>query len=214
MPVSTSTVLRLVNFIAAIFMIVGGVSLILNGGFPNFILGVYSILFGLITILFEVKLPKMITQFASFMFSLLGRSLFYIFMGCIILNYNSLSMACGIIIIIIGVIIGICHFVPSVTPPENMSPTGFEKSFGLNPYQQQPQQSAQQQQPQAMSSPYQNNNPVVNSPYPSYSSPVSHAATPPHSYNNNSNYPVMYTPQQEVTHYPQKTYIQNESHIA
>ncbi|KAI8338114.1 COPI associated protein-domain-containing protein [Chlamydoabsidia padenii] len=125
-------VFRVVNLVAAVFLVIGGVAFILQGGFPNFITAVFCILFGIMTGLFEFKLPKSIIQFASFMFSLLGRGMFYIFLGCIILNYNSLSLACGVIIILIGVVYSICHFIPQIEPPSNMRPSTFEQTLGMN----------------------------------------------------------------------------------
>jgi hypothetical protein len=169
-----------------------------------------------ITGLFEFKLPKAIIQFASFMFSLLGRGLFYIFLGCIILNYNSLSLACGVIIILIGVVYCICHFIPQIEPPVNMKSSTFEASFGINqtqynqesPYHQ-PSNSA----PGNAQSPtsFHSNGPADTTYHqPSYSAPGN--AQSPSSFHSNG--PAMPPPlQQETTPYPQKTYIPNESHI-
>lgn len=145
-------------------------------------------LFGVITGLFEFKLPKAIIQFASFMFSLLGRGLFYVFLGCIILNYNSLSLACGVIIILIGVVYCICHFIPQIEPPANMRSSTFEASFGRN------------QSPYSQDTPYHQQ---------SYSAPGN--AQSPSSFHSNASNPAPV--HQETTPYPQKTYIPNESHI-
>ncbi|CAO3618525.1 unnamed protein product [Cunninghamella blakesleeana] len=192
MPENTSIIFRVVNFLAAAFMIIGSVSLILLGFFPSFILAVICIIFAVITIVFEFKLPGQITQFASIMFSFLGRGIFYLIVGCILLNYAPLSIASGAIIIVIAVVYIILHFVPSIEPPRNMQMSAFEESIGLLRHL-----------------------PRLDNHYPSTTpnTPMSNA-----NYNNNTIHSPssMYSPPpipQETTPYPQKTYIPNESHI-
>ncbi|KAL0080079.1 Golgi apparatus membrane protein TVP15, partial [Phycomyces blakesleeanus] len=96
--VDISLVFRVINIVVAVFMIIGAVATIIDGGFPNFIQGIFCILLGLMTAVFEFKLPGQVTQFASFMFSFLGRGIFYIFVGGITLGYKGLSIASGVIV--------------------------------------------------------------------------------------------------------------------
>ncbi|KAI7899259.1 COPI associated protein-domain-containing protein [Cokeromyces recurvatus] len=125
-----SIVFRVVNIIVAAFMIIGGIMTCIAGGFPNFIQGIFVIIFGLMTLLFEFRLPAMITQFASFMFSFMGRGLFYIFLGCITLSYRGLALASGIIVAVIGIVFVILHFFRNkIDIPSNMTKRAFEDAM-------------------------------------------------------------------------------------
>ncbi|KAI8072305.1 COPI associated protein-domain-containing protein [Gongronella butleri] len=137
MELDHSFVFRIVNFIVGAFMIIGGVVTILTGGFPQFIRGIYCILFGAIVFLFEFRLPSVVTQHVSFMFSFIGRGVFYIFIGCIILNYLALGIASGVIVILAGVAYVVLQFIPSIHAPSNMNREALDQSMqggaGLGP---------------------------------------------------------------------------------
>ncbi|KAI8974396.1 COPI associated protein-domain-containing protein [Pilobolus umbonatus] len=126
-----SLIFRVANIIVAAFMVIGGVMTCIAGGFPNFIQGIFVILFGVMTMVFEFKLPGFIIQFASFMFSFLGRGVFYIFIGCITLNYGGLAIASGVIIIVCGVAYVILQFV-QIEAPSNMQKTAYEETLGYS----------------------------------------------------------------------------------
>ncbi|KAI9020799.1 COPI associated protein-domain-containing protein [Phycomyces nitens] len=128
--VDISLVFRVINIVVAVFMIIGAVATIIDGGFPNFIQGIFCILLGLMTAVFEFKLPGQVTQFASFMFSFLGRGIFYIFVGGITLGYKGLAIASGVIILVVGVGFVICHFIRTIDPPSNMQQVAFDESIG------------------------------------------------------------------------------------
>ncbi|KAI9492583.1 COPI associated protein-domain-containing protein [Zychaea mexicana] len=132
MGVDISLVFRVINCIVAAFMVVGAVGKIISVGFPNFITGIFCIIFGIVTAVFEFRLPAQVTQYASFMFSFLGRGLFYIFIGCITLNYEALTIASGVIIIVVGVAYVVLHFVPGIQAPINMQKSAFEESLGYS----------------------------------------------------------------------------------
>lgn len=54
------------------------------------------------------------------MFSFVGRGLFYVFMGSILLNNGILRIIAGSIVAIVGLAYVVLEFVPSVEPPANM----------------------------------------------------------------------------------------------
>ncbi|KAI8393968.1 Golgi apparatus membrane protein TVP15 [Radiomyces spectabilis] len=128
--VDLSLIFRIINIVVGCLMIIGGAGTIVVGGFPNFIQGIYCILLGIMAGVFEFQVPGQVAQFASFMFSFLGRGIFYIFIGCITMNWNLLSLICGIIIAVIGVAYVVLHFVPAVEPPSNMRYETYEQSMG------------------------------------------------------------------------------------
>ncbi|KAI9301828.1 COPI associated protein-domain-containing protein [Cunninghamella echinulata] len=198
MPENLSFIFRIINIVTAAFMIIGSVSLILQGYFPRIILAIICIIFGAITIVFEFKLPGQITQFASIMFSFLGRGLFYLFIGCILLNNAPLSIACGVIIIVVAIIYIVLHFIPSIEPPKNMQMSAFEESIGLLRHHHQ----------------HQYNPPTSTPPFTTPSTPINNyhpSASPMYSSTPSSPHPPPIP--QETTPYPQKTYIPNEAHI-
>ncbi|OZJ02972.1 hypothetical protein BZG36_04520 [Bifiguratus adelaidae] len=131
--VDVGIVFRIINIIIGCMMVVGGVFVVFGGGFPSFIRGIFVLIFGLMTILFEFRLPGKITQYASFMFSFLGRGLFYIFIGCIVLDYYTVGIAFGAIIVIVGIVYCILEFFSSrvsVVAPSNMQKDTFFESAG------------------------------------------------------------------------------------
>ncbi|KAI9488115.1 COPI associated protein-domain-containing protein [Zychaea mexicana] len=127
--VNHSLVFRIINIIVACFMIIGGVCTIITGGFPQFIRGIYCIVFGVVVFLFEFRLPSIITQHASFLFSFIGRGIFYIFIGCIILNYLPLAIASGVIVAVFGVAYVILQFIPGIEAPSNMKRQALDDSM-------------------------------------------------------------------------------------
>ncbi|KAI8075906.1 COPI associated protein-domain-containing protein [Gilbertella persicaria] len=132
MNLNYSIIFRVANIVAAAFMIIGGVMTCFAGGFPNFIQGIFVIIFGIITAMFEFRLPAMISQYASFMFSFMGRAIFYIFIGCITLNYGGLAIASGVIVAAIGIAYVVLHFLKTIEAPSNMQKRAFEDAVGYS----------------------------------------------------------------------------------
>jgi hypothetical protein len=62
----------------------------------------------------------MANRYASFMFSFVGRGVFYVFIGTIMLHDHVLRIIAGSIIALIGVAYVFLEFIPSVEPPESM----------------------------------------------------------------------------------------------
>ncbi|ROT39444.1 COPI associated [Sodiomyces alkalinus F11] len=115
-----SDAFRIVNLVTATIMVLGGISQFFHHGFQGVIIGVYVVVFGLCTALLEFQIPPQVSRYASFLFSFLGRGIFYIFIGSIILSDNIFRIIAGSIIGIIGVTYAVLEFVPQVEPPINM----------------------------------------------------------------------------------------------
>ncbi|KAI0186198.1 COPI associated protein-domain-containing protein [Xylaria flabelliformis] len=84
------------------------------------ILGVYVIIFGACVGLLEFQIPPQVSRYASFMFSFIGRGIFYIFIGSILLSDHWTRYVAGSIIGLTGVAYAALEFVPSIEPPANM----------------------------------------------------------------------------------------------
>lgn len=119
-----SNVFRLVNLGVGAVIVLGGISQFFNSTslFRDIILGVYIIIFGLCVAGLELlpQVPPYIPKYASFLFSFLGRGVFYIFVGCIILSGHWTRIVAGTIVGLIG--LGYCalEFAPQIEPPSNM----------------------------------------------------------------------------------------------
>ncbi|KAI0840757.1 COPI associated [Hypoxylon sp. FL0890] len=111
---------RIVNLAVGIIMVLGGISQFFNLGFQSIIIGSYVLIFGLAVALLEFQIPPQVSRYASFMFSFLGRGIFYIFVGSILLNNGVLRIIAGSVIGIIGLAYVALEFVPSIEPPANM----------------------------------------------------------------------------------------------
>merc|ERR1711939_520248 len=103
-------------------MILSGIVTFFELSIRTIIVGIYVIIFGLAIAGLELlpQVPPYLPKYASFLFSFLGRGIFYIFVGCIILENHVLRIIAGTIIGFVGV--GYCalEFLPSIEPPSNM----------------------------------------------------------------------------------------------
>ncbi|KAK7203134.1 COPI associated protein-domain-containing protein [Myxozyma melibiosi] len=96
------------------------------------ILGLYTLLFGSLVIAAEFSIPTQIARYASFLMSFLGRGLFYVFMGALVLSPGPLRVVGGAVIILVGAIYIVLEFTPSIEPPTNMRSDeyGYEAPVG------------------------------------------------------------------------------------
>ncbi|KAI1184800.1 Golgi apparatus membrane protein TVP15 [Nemania serpens] len=112
---------RIVNLVVAVVMILGGVSqFIFDVTFQSIVVGVYVIIFGASVGLLEFQIPPQVSRYASFMFSFIGRGIFYIFIGSLLLSLHWTRYVAGSIIGFTGVVYAALEFVPSIEPPTNM----------------------------------------------------------------------------------------------
>lgn len=72
------------------------------------------------TALLEFQIPPQVARYASFMFSFLGRGVFYLFIGGIVMGSSWWKIAAGAVVVICGGVYIALEFVPSIEPPANM----------------------------------------------------------------------------------------------
>ncbi|KAK8042575.1 COPI-coated vesicle protein [Apiospora phragmitis] len=118
---------RIVNLVVAAVMVLGGVVQFFPFGVsqnPNnsqpLIIGIYEIIFGAAVALLEFQIPPQVSRYASFMFSFIGRGVFYIFMGSILLSSDWFRGLAGSIVAFVGLAYCALEFIPSIEPPANM----------------------------------------------------------------------------------------------
>ncbi|KAI7376290.1 hypothetical protein KC336_g19820, partial [Hortaea werneckii] len=111
---------RIVNLAAAVLMVLGGVANFFPLGIQSIIIGCYCIIFGIATGLLEFQIPPQVARYASFMFSFIGRGVFYLFIGCVMIGAKWYHITPGVITAVIGIAYIALEFVPSIEPPANM----------------------------------------------------------------------------------------------
>ncbi|KAI5809795.1 Golgi apparatus membrane protein TVP15 [Peziza echinospora] len=116
----TSNIFRIANFAVAGLMVFGGISQFFPIGLQATIIGVYVILFGAAVGLLEYQIPPIASRYGSFLFSFIGRGIFYIFIGSIIFHEGILGYISGGLVTLIGAAYVALEFIPSIEPPENM----------------------------------------------------------------------------------------------
>ncbi|KAK9468601.1 Golgi apparatus membrane protein TVP15 [Lipomyces arxii] len=117
---SIASPFRIVNMVAGALMILGGISSFFPLSFRSIILALYTILFGSLVIMSEFSIPSSVARYASFLMSFIGRGMFYIFIGALIIAPNALRVVGGSVIMLVGAIFVVLEFMPSIEPPTNM----------------------------------------------------------------------------------------------
>ncbi|KAG6300333.1 hypothetical protein E4U09_007080 [Claviceps aff. purpurea] len=115
-----SDIFRIVNLVVATVTVLGGIAGIFLLQLQSIILGAYLIVFGLAIALLEFQIPPQVSQYANFLFSFIGRGIFYVLIGGLLFGKEILSNIAGAIVCIIGVGYVALEFVPSIEPPSNM----------------------------------------------------------------------------------------------
>ncbi|KAJ3472321.1 hypothetical protein NLG97_g11090 [Lecanicillium saksenae] len=115
-----SDIFRIVNLAVGTITILGGIFGVFGGGVRNIILSVYLIVFGLSIGLLEFQIPPQVSRYANFLFSFVGRGVFYVFLGCLLLGEKVLANISGAVVGIVGIAYVALEFVPSIEPPANM----------------------------------------------------------------------------------------------
>jgi len=116
-----SDAFRVVNLAVGVLTILGGIAQFFAGHIvKDIVLGVYLIIFGLATGLLEFQIPPQVARYASFMFSFVGRGLFYFFLGSIVTGEKWTHFVPGGIIMLVGLAYIVLEYIPSIEPPANM----------------------------------------------------------------------------------------------
>ncbi|KAK3815720.1 MAG: COPI associated protein-domain-containing protein [Linnemannia elongata] len=139
-----ASLFRLLNLITSILIILGGILLFVRlGSWNSGILGVFVVLFGLLTFTLEFAIPESIVYNLGFMFSLLGRGIckFPIShlstcvsnrMGLLTLSWKWFNILVGCFIMVVGLFYVAMHFV-GATPSPSMSAVPNTSTNNLNP---------------------------------------------------------------------------------
>ncbi|KAG0032217.1 Late Golgi vesicles protein [Podila clonocystis] len=128
-----ASLFRLLNIVIAVVIVLGGILLFVHiKSWNSGILGVFIVLLGLLTFALEFVIPESIVYNMGFMFSLLGRGLFYVSMGLLTLAWKWYNIVIGCILMAAGLFYVIMHFV-GATPSPSMSAIPNTSTTNLNP---------------------------------------------------------------------------------
>lgn len=67
-----------------------------------------------------------IARYASFLHSFLGRGVFYLFLGVLMLNYYVILYVCGTAVAVVGLVYIALHFWAPFDPPSTMKPPSMD----------------------------------------------------------------------------------------
>ncbi|KAL6016765.1 hypothetical protein ACI3LY_000214 [Candidozyma auris] len=112
---------KVANLAVAALSVLSGLSQLFSG----FLIGIYIIGFGAVIGLLEFRVPSEAYTYGSFLFSFVGRGVFYTLIGASINGASWFRLFAGILIFVIGLVYIALEAVPSISPPENMSPEGI-----------------------------------------------------------------------------------------
>ncbi|OAA81555.1 Golgi apparatus membrane protein TVP15 [Akanthomyces lecanii RCEF 1005] len=118
-----SDIFRIVNLAVGAITVLGGIFGVFGGGLRAIVLSIYMIIFGLsigLLVAAEFQIPPQVSRYANFLFSFVGRGVFYVFLGCLLLGDKIISNIAGGVVGIIGIAYIALEFVPSIEPPANM----------------------------------------------------------------------------------------------
>ncbi|KAK9763680.1 hypothetical protein K7432_009422 [Basidiobolus ranarum] len=108
MAFHSDTVFKVVNCVCGALMALGGINLLIHGGFQPIVIGLYAIVLGLALIALEFRIPGPISNQMPFLFNFFGKGLCNI--GCIILNGRVINLIAGLIVILAGIAYAGLHF--------------------------------------------------------------------------------------------------------
>ncbi|KAI9683552.1 MAG: hypothetical protein M1829_004855 [Trizodia sp. TS-e1964] len=111
---------RLVNLAVGVAAVLGGITKFIHPTFQSLVVGIYVVIFGLVIGLLEFQIPPQISRYAAFLFSFLGRGIFYVFIGSLLLDTGVLLNISAGIVGITGVGYAVLEYIPSIEPPQNM----------------------------------------------------------------------------------------------
>ncbi|EAZ63245.2 hypothetical protein PICST_80736 [Scheffersomyces stipitis CBS 6054] len=120
---------RITNLVVSGLAVLAGLSQLFSG-IHSFLVGVYVIAFGGIIGLLEFRVPAEAYAYGSFLFSFIGRGVFYTLIGVSINGASIFRVFAALIIFVVGLVYIGLEAIPSISPPENMNPEGI--SIGIN----------------------------------------------------------------------------------
>ncbi|EGW35795.1 uncharacterized protein SPAPADRAFT_59004 [Spathaspora passalidarum NRRL Y-27907] len=122
-------VFKITNLSVATLTVLGGLSQLFHS-FHSFLSGLFLIAFGIVIGSLEFRVPAEAYAYGSFLFSFIGRGIFYTFIGISLNGDSAFRIVAAILLVFVGLVYTALETVPSISPPDNMNPDGA--MLGLN----------------------------------------------------------------------------------
>ncbi|EGV61857.1 hypothetical protein PSN45_000547 [Yamadazyma tenuis] len=115
---------KIANLAVAVLTALSGLSQLFHG-FQSFIIGIYLVAFGAGIGFLEFRVPAEAYAYGSFMFSFIGRGVFYTFLSASIRGHSIFRLLAALIVFLVGVVYIALEAIPSISPPDNMNTEGI-----------------------------------------------------------------------------------------
>eukprot|EP00735_Rhodelphis_limneticus_P009811 TRINITY_DN2875_c1_g1::TRINITY_DN2875_c1_g1_i1::g.6035::m.6035 TRINITY_DN2875_c1_g1::TRINITY_DN2875_c1_g1_i1::g.6035 ORF type:complete len:167 (-),score=26.20,COPI_assoc/PF08507.5/6.5e-29,DUF3784/PF12650.2/0.16,DUF3784/PF12650.2/52,DUF308/PF03729.8/0.091,DUF308/PF03729.8/3.1e+03,E1-E2_ATPase/PF00122.15/6.4 TRINITY_DN2875_c1_g1_i1:385-831(-) len=124
--INLNRVASVLSIVCAILMVVAGIIRLTHAGtgtdaFQIAVVGFYLVVFGLLLSLVELRAFAVLTRHFGFLFSWIGKGLFFIFVACLLFGISPFHTAAGVVIILVGIFFICLQFVPSTKSPEALT---------------------------------------------------------------------------------------------
>jgi len=111
-------ILIVLSILVGILIIISGILIAMSITFQGIIIGIFLIVFGLSIIILEIFFPMIILSWLGFYARWLGKGLFFVFLGCLILGPDvGYPLFAGIVVIAVGIVYIVLHFLPFCESP-------------------------------------------------------------------------------------------------
>ncbi|KZT51529.1 COPI associated [Calocera cornea HHB12733] len=125
--ISPAIAFKVANTLAGALLLGGGISHLIYHSFTSIIVGIYAIIFGLIVGLLEFyPMPPerhaVLYRHASFFYSFIGRGIFYVLFGVLLLDHYTVAYVFGSLVAFEGLVFFALQFVPIYEIPPSMQP--------------------------------------------------------------------------------------------
>jgi len=125
--INPAIVFKAANGLAGALLLGGGIAHLVYHSFASIIIGIYAILFGLIVAVLEFyPLPDerhaVLYRHVSFFYSFVGRGIFYLLFGVLLLDHYVVAYVFGAILGFEGLVFCALQLVPIYELPPSMHP--------------------------------------------------------------------------------------------
>ncbi|EFA85702.1 putative membrane protein [Heterostelium album PN500] len=119
-----SIIFTVLSILVGILITAAGIYSFVSGFWRSiigFVLGIYYIIFGVMIVFLEISFPARILSLFGFYAYWFGKGLFFILLGLLILSDSGFFLFAGIVVIAVGLILCIIHFISTVSHPKPLT---------------------------------------------------------------------------------------------
>jgi len=129
--ISPSIAFQVTNTLAAGLLLGGGIAHLIYHSFTSIIVGIYAVVFGIIVAVLEwypigAERHAVLYRHSSFFYSFIGRGIFYMLFGVLLLDHYVVAYVFGGILIAVGVVFFVLQFVRIYDIPPSMQPPNMD----------------------------------------------------------------------------------------